>query len=243
MTPFALAVLLLAAAPPAPGGAPPPSGPRLPTLFVSPMGEPFREASREVGLERWFAGADSDGDGALNPDELRRDAARFFATLETDKDGEIEPVEMTRYESEVAPEIQLGRGPMSRREIVRMRRDDEAVGAPQTGVLSGPRRIRGGDVFGDVQNLEGAGRFGLLNMPQPVMGADADLNRGVSAAEFAAAAGQRFVMLDRDKDGKLARAELLAQLPKIDPRLERRRRRWVIHPSPSGEGTGVGEPP
>ena len=71
----------------------------------------------------------------------------------------------------------------------------------------------------------GAGRFGLLTMPQPVMGADSDLNRGVSAAEFATAAGVRFLLLDTDRDGRLARPELLAQLPKIDPRRERRRRR------------------
>jgi hypothetical protein len=217
------ACLLVSLAPAA--TAQPRPGPRLPTLFISPMGEPFREANRVAGLELWFAGADTNSDGALSPDEVRRDAARFFATLETDKDGEIEPAEMTRYESEIAPEIQLGRGPMSRREIVRMRRDDEAAGAPQTGILNGPRRIRGGDVFGDVQDLEGAGRFGLINMPQPVMGADADINRGVSAAEFAAAAGQRFLLLDTDRDGKLGRAELLALLPKMDPRLERRRRR------------------
>ena len=219
-----LALLLLAAAPPAPAG-PPPGGSRLPTLFVSPMGEPFREPSREAGLERWFAGADSDGDGALSADEMRRDAARFYALLETDTDGEIEPSEMTRYESEIAPEIQLGRGPMTRREILRMRRDDEEAGRPQGGVLTGPKRIRGGNVFGDVEDREGAGRFGLINMPQPVMDADSDLNRGVSAAEFAAAAGRRFLLLDTDKDGRLARPELLALLPRLDPRLERRRNR------------------
>jgi len=224
MNSLTLALLLLAAAPPAPG-PPPPGGFRPPALFVSPMGEPFREGSREAGLERWFAGADSDGDGALSADEMRRDAARFFALLETDKDGEIEPAEMTRYESEIAPEIQLGRGPMTRREIVRMRRDDEAAGAPEGSVLGGNRRIRGGDIYGDVQDLQGAGRFGLINMPQPVMDADSDLNRGVSADEFAAAAGRRFLLLDTDKDGRLGRAELLAQLPRIDPRLERRRRR------------------
>jgi hypothetical protein len=224
MNSLTLALLLLAAAPPA-SEAPPPVGFRPPALFVSPMGEPFREGSREAGLERWFAGADSDGDGALSADEMRRDAARFFALLETDKDGEIEPAEMTRYEAEIAPEIQLGRGPMTRREIVRMRRDDEAAGAPEGSVLGGNRRIRGGDIYGDVQDLQGAGRFGLINMPQPVMDADSDLNRGVSADEFAAAAGRRFLLLDTDKDGRLGRTELIAQLPRIDPRLERRRRR------------------
>lgn len=224
MNPFAFAFLLLAAAPPPPGGPAPQAGPRPPALFVSPMGEPFREGSREAGLGRWFAGADADGDGGLSAAEMRRDAARFFATIEADKDGEIEPAEMMRYESEIAPEIQLGRGPMTRREIVQMRRDDEEAARRGT-VLAGTPHIRGGDRYRGFEDLEGAGRFGLFNMPQPVMGADADLNRGVSAEEFADAAGQRFLLLDKDKDGKLGLAELVAQLPKIDPRREKRRRR------------------
>lgn len=219
-----LLLLAAAAAPPPPGAVPPPGGFRPPALFVSPMGEPFRTASREAGLELWFAGADLDGDGALSADEMRRDAARFYALLETDKDGEIEPSEMTRYESEIAPEIQLGRGPMSRREIVRMRRDDEEVAA-RGSVLAGTPHIRGGNRYGDPYDLEGAARYGLINMPQPVMGADTDLNRGVSAAEFAAAAGERFLMLDTDKDGKLTRPELLMQLPRFDPKREKRHRR------------------
>ena len=221
-----LLLLAAAAAPPPPRAVPPPAAGPASGLFVSPMGEPFRTGSREAGLELWFAGADSDGDGALGADEMRRDAARFFALLETDKDGEIDPPEMTRYESEIAPEIQLGRGPMTRREIVRMRRDDEDAAA-RGSVLAGSRYIRGGggDRYRGYEDLEGAGRFGLINIPQPVMGADSDLNRGVSAAEFAAAAGARFLLLDTDNDGKLTRPELLALLPRIDPRRERRRGR------------------
>ena len=213
-------VFLAAAA--APQQAPQPAAG--PTLFVSPMGEPFRAPSREAALELWFAGADSDGDGALGADEVRRDAERFFASLETDKDGEIDPPEMTRYESEIAPEIRLGRGPMTRREIVRMRREEENEAARNM-VLPGFRHIRGGDRYGGSEEFEGAGRYGLINMPQPVMAADADLNRGVSAAEFSAAAGARFLMLDTDRNGKLTRAELIAQLPRIDPRREKKRRR------------------
>ena len=221
-----LLLLAAAAAPPPPRAVPPPAAGPASGLFVSPMGEPFRTGSREAGLELWFAGADSDRDGALGADEMRRDAARFFALLETDKDGEIDPPEMTRYESEIAPEIQLGRGPMTRREIVRMRRDDEDAAA-RGSVLAGSRYIRGGggDRYRGHEDLEGAGRFGLINIPQPVMGADSDLNRGVSAAEFASAAGARFLLLDTDRNGKLTRPELLALLPRIDPRRERRRGR------------------
>jgi hypothetical protein len=56
--------------------------------------------------------------------------------------------------------------------------------------------------------LEGAGRYSFLNIPEPVISADTNLNRGVSLPEFTAAAGQRFVMLDTNRDGRITRDEL-----------------------------------
>jgi len=58
------------------------------------------------------------------------------------------------------------------------------------------------------EGVDGAGRFSFLNIPHPVMAADLDLNRGVSRDEFAQAAAQRFALLDKDRDGRIARAEL-----------------------------------
>lgn len=186
-------------------------------VFVSPMGEPFREGSREAGLERWFAATDRDRDGQLSLDELNADAARVFVSLDVDGDGEIEPSEIIRYERDVAPEIQLGgmdRGPGQRgqRRMVWRR-----SGAPSGG---GSRNHDNGDRPG----LQGAGLYGLLNIPEPVMDADADLNRGVSAVEFRAAAGQRFLLLDTGRDGRLGLEELRAQLPALPaPRGGKRR--------------------
>ncbi|HEX6374917.1 MAG TPA: EF-hand domain-containing protein [Allosphingosinicella sp.] len=178
---------------PAAAAAQPPAAPAVRgSLFMSPMGEPFRSDDRGAdNIRTWFGGADRDSDGALSLAELRHDAVRFFAALDRDGDGEIGPVEITRYENEVAPEVQLGlqmrstgfgdwRGPGSRR-----------------------RRIA---VFD--KGLEGAGRYAFLNIPQPVIAADLDMNRGVSRDEFARAAGQRFALLDTDQDGRLVRAEL-----------------------------------
>ena len=191
----AIALLMLAAPPP-----PPPAAKR--GLFLSPMGEPFRsDGADNVGL--WFAGADRDGDGVVLPAEFQGDAARFFAALDTDGDGEIEPAENTRYENEVAPEVQLGlqmrgtgvgdwRGPGSRRRRVAIYEE----------------------------GLEGAGRYSFLNVPQPVIAADFDMNRGISRDEFARAAGQRFLLLDSDRDGRLARTELP---PLPQPRVRRPR--------------------
>lgn len=53
-----------------------------------------------------------------------------------------------------------------------------------------------------------AGRFGLLQIPEPVTSADADFNRGVSADEFRKAALARFHLLDVDRTGRLTRQEL-----------------------------------
>jgi EF hand domain-containing protein len=220
LNPILFAALALAAA--APGGArPAPGGPPGP-LFISPMGEPFRGGAPADGLARWFAGVDADGDVALIPAELARDAARFFATLDSDGDGELGPTEISRYEREIAPEIQLGTGgPTTPRMRRMMRRQSEDSGGGSIGgrrFEAGTRRERG-------LGLQGAGRFGLLNIPEPVMDADADLNRGVSRREFAAAANRRFPLLDTNRDGRLDRAELTALLPRQEPRRGKKARR------------------
>jgi hypothetical protein len=196
---FPLLLLLAPAALPAKPAPPPPvhNGP-----FLSPMGEPFRSqpaAADNVGA--WFAAADRDGDGALTLAELNDDAARFFVQLDSDRDGELEMAEIARYENEIAPEVQVG---------LQMR-------STGVGDWRGGRRKR---VVVYERGLDGAGRFSFLNIPHPVMAADFDMNRGVSRSEFAQAAAERFGQLDRDRDGRLARAEL-PTLPL--PRLRRPR--------------------
>ena len=207
LTSLALAIAALV---PAAAAEPSPEGARPASLFVSPMGEPFRDGAPAAGLERWFGGADADRDGGLSAAELAADAERFFVSLDVDSDGEIAPVEMNRYEREVAPEIQLGMERMGPRERRRLRRIDA-----QRQEARGRRAIYGGSREDDDRvGLEGAGRFGLINIPQPVIDADTDFNRGVHRAEFAAAAGRRFLVLDTDRDGRLTRPELIALLPK-----------------------------
>ena len=162
--------------------------------FISPMGEPFR--SKQAGddpLAAWFGQADGNRDGALGADEMRADADRFFALLDSDGNREIGPDEVVAYEWTLAREVQVnsqwrrGRGepqPTTRRKRERAAYDPDA---PQ-----------------------GAARYGLLNMPQPVTGADADLNRAVTLAEFRQAAAQRFALLDRGGDRQLTLSELRA---------------------------------
>ncbi|HYI40759.1 MAG TPA: EF-hand domain-containing protein [Allosphingosinicella sp.] len=168
--------------------APPPPEPAGP--FLSPMGEPFRPdrpGADTVGT--WFAATDRDGDRAVALAEMQENALRFFALLDTDRDGELEMAEIARYENDIAPEVQVG---------LQMR-------TTGVGDWRGGRRKR---ILVYEKGLDGAGRFSFLNIPHPVMAADYDMNRGVSKTEFAQAASERFALLDKDRDGRLTRAEL-----------------------------------
>lgn len=140
------------------------------------------------GLRAWFTGADADGDGRLTLAEFRADAVRFFKALDKDGDGILRGLELQTYEREIVPEIIGLYG-----------------GAPEFGGGRGPGRV-------------GAARFSLLNIPQPVTGADLDGDRRVSLAEFEQTAGIRFDLLDRTKAGVLT-------LETLAPPDSRRRRR------------------
>lgn len=188
-------------------------------VFLSPMGEPFRseDANADV-VGTWFAQADRNHDGAITLDEMQADASRFFDTLDTNHDGEIDPAELTRYETEVAPEVQVGAQMGERRGGGRGggggwgggRRGGGGGrgGGRRGGGGEGSEGSRGGQSGQFEEGLEGAGRFSFLNIPEPVISADTDFNRGVSRAEFLAAAGKRFTMLDANHDGRITRDEL-----------------------------------
>jgi hypothetical protein len=175
------------AAPAAPAAGPRRGG----RLFISPMGEPFRPKDRDDdSLADWFGQADRNHDNQLTIEEMQQDAERFFALLDVNHDGEIDPDEITRYEEVVAPEIRSRFGTM-------------------LAEASGPR-FRQSE---DNDPHQGAGRFGLLDLPEPVVAADTNFNRGVSLAEFRQAAGQRFLALDIDRKGYLTLAGLQATRP------------------------------
>jgi Ca2+-binding EF-hand superfamily protein len=191
--------------------------------FISPMGEPFRaRTASDDALARWFSQADRNHDGLLTPDEMQADADRFFATLDTDEDGEIGPEELIRYEWELAPDIQvnskLRRAP-GEAAPQRPREDADPFADEK------PRRRGQGEADFTPGALQGAARYGLLNMPEPVAAADADFNRGISRAEFRQAALERFRLLDSGKSGRLTlpglealRAAVLANLKQRKPK-------------------------
>ena len=170
--------------------------------FISPMGEPFRGgANRVAPIARWFGQADRNGDGALTADELQADADRFFAKLDRNRDAQIDPQEITAYEWEIAPDIQVNsdwkrpRGQAAPAGEKRRKRDEDRYDGYQ------------------VDGLQGAARYGLLNIPQPVASADADFNRVVTRIEFMQAASIRFGMLDTRRQGRITLPELEARLP------------------------------
>ena len=57
---------------------------------------------------------------------------------------------------------------------------------------------------------QGAARYSLLNIPEPVAAADADFNRSITLDEFRTAALARFQLLDTARQGRLSLAQLEA---------------------------------
>jgi len=162
--------------------------------FISPMGEPFRPpSSGEAPIARWFVQADRNRDGMLTADEMLADADRFFARLDSNKDGQIDPDERRTYELEIAPEIQVNSDWRQARGQDKPKHDDH-------------------DGY-HASGLQGAARYGILNIPQPVASADADFNRAVTLAEFRQAAAYRFKLLDGSEQGWLALPALEERLP------------------------------
>jgi hypothetical protein len=177
--------------------------------FISPMGEPFRAKTvTDDTLADWFYQADRNRDGVLTLDEMQADADRFFAILDSNHDGEIDPDEIAYYEWEIAPDIQV----MSRTR----RAPGEAAAKPQKPERErGPGPGRGRSAEDDAQlglpgSLQGAARYGLLNIPEPVAAADTDFDRGITLAEFRAAAADRFELLDSARAGRISLAQLEA---------------------------------
>lgn len=177
--------------------------------FISPMGEPFRaRPAGDAPIARWFGQADRNLDGMITPDEMQADADRFFGRLDGNRDGLIDPEEIMVYEWEIAPEIQVNS------EWRRTRAQATVEPQPSADRAPGDGRRRDDEHDGyRVDGLQGAARYGLLNIPQPVTSADADFNRLITLGEFRQAASRRFQLLDGRQQGRLTLQELETRLP------------------------------
>jgi hypothetical protein len=189
-----LAGLALAGGAPAQPPSPPPAGAApgpaaQAQRFIAPSGQLFMAppgAPHPVML--WFAGADADGDGRLTQAEFLADAQRYFASLDTDRDGELDGFEVAAYEREVLRPL---RAPAT---------------GPGTGPAGGPRPRGTPDV--PRGQMITAGFWGLVDAPQPVKAADADMNARVTAAEYQKLLLARFATIDAAGAGVLTLATL-----------------------------------
>ena len=191
--------------------------------FISPMGEPFRARTpTDDTLADWFAKADRNHDGVLTASEMVADAERFFATLDTNHDGQIDPDELAQYEYDIAPDVQAmskaKRAPGQPSPVIKRPDSNDEDGGSNARADRDRHRDRDEEFnssLGIGGALQGAARYGLLNMPEPVAAADTDFNRAITLEEFRAAALTRFELLDKMRQGKLTLAELEAMRPAL----------------------------
>jgi len=182
-----------------------------PRLFLSPSGEPFRLAPDDPDpLKAWFDQADSKHQGFIDKDEFRADALRFFKALDKNGDGVIDGFETANYESKVVPELRdevYGSAPP----------DAEGRGEHPHGAKGDHRRGEpAGEAKADAKGRHtGPSMAQLINEPEPVSGADFNLDSHITLAEWMTATDQRFAILDAAKTGRLTlealRTRLIAQ--------------------------------
>jgi Ca2+-binding EF-hand superfamily protein len=173
--------------------------------FISPMGEPIRaRVANEDTLARWFNQVDLNRDGVLTPNELVADATRYFELLDSNHDGQIDPDELVHYEWTIAPEIQVNS---------RLRQARPPGEAPPKSDGDESRRERERDRRNADKGPQGAARYALLNLPEPVAAADSDFNRAITLQEFRQAALDRFQLLDKAHQGRISLAQLEALKP------------------------------
>jgi hypothetical protein len=223
----AVAALALAgaamAAPPPPAPQPPPR------IFLSPSGEPFRTGPNMPDpLRAWFNQVDTKHQGYIDRAEFRADAARFFKLLDENGDGVVDGFEAADYERKVVPELAAeaeGRFPAQaeggRGQGGQSGQGGQGGGQGRPGGHRGEggfgRRDPGGDSAqaGASQGARRPARRAigqLINEPEPVTGADFNLDSHITLAEWMQATDQRFDLLDTDKTGRLTYEALKAKL-------------------------------
>ena len=184
-------------------------------VFFSPAGQPFRAAAGQpYPIAAWFNQADTDKDGKLSHDEFTADGMAFFNSLDVNHDGYVNSPENSRYESEVAPEIQR-MDPRIQQPTNHYRPPDPEMSADSSNDPTGGRYLK---------QIIGASQYGLIDEPQPVRAADANFDFRVSAGEWQNAESQRFAILDHNGDGFITLdelpktpAQLASEAPKDEP--------------------------
>jgi hypothetical protein len=196
---LATLLTLLAAQALAETSSPPASGPPrvgVEQVFIAPSGEAFRvPANAPYPVADWFARADADHDGKLTEAEFTADFLRFVASLDLDHDGTIDGIELERYEAAMGSVLRTSTfdGNWG------MKHEDDGDSRQSAATL--------GSYMADAP--QGAGRFDLLRIPEPVAAMDTALNGRINRQEVKDAAEYRFSLLDKRQHGYL----LLSELP------------------------------
>jgi len=170
---------------------------RPPHIFISPSGEPFRLGVDDPDpLKAWFDQVDAAHQGYIDRAAFRADAVRFFHRLDANSDGVVDGFEVADYETKVAPEFAEfaeGRFPGQfgpDKDDDKGPKKDHGHGRPKPGELIAQ----------------------LIDEPEPVSGADFNLDSHITLAEWLRATDQRFDLLDTDKSGRLTLDRLRASL-------------------------------
>ena len=139
------------------------------------------------------------------------DGLAFFARLDENHDGVIDGLELQDYEQKVAPEILPrieGLHALEGMDSSLQFGDPNNTDNRSEGRRSAPATRQPNPATG--VGVQGAAVFSLVNTPEPVAAADAELDGRITRSEFAKAVGRRFDQLDKSGAGALT----LAQLPK-----------------------------
>jgi Ca2+-binding EF-hand superfamily protein len=203
---LAVAAVGWALAGPASAGPPPPKPPPTPQLFLSPSGEPFRLGPTDPDpLKAWFDQADTAHQGYLDRSEFRADAARYFKTLDENRDGVIDGFEVADYEHKIVPELTLiAEGRYSGQPGERETHSSE----PQQRHRHGqpPQSAADSDAATPTpSHVKPPSRViaQLIDEPEPVSGADLNMDSHITLAEWMRAADDRFDLLDSAHTGRL----------------------------------------
>jgi hypothetical protein len=172
--------------------------PRPPEVAVSPNGEPLSggplgKLACADAAAQWFGRVDANHDGSIDKGEFMADLRAQFARMDLDHDGFITPDELAAYRAPYLYRSE-GRTPPA---------GGEAKPTPEGDTENAPHHRQ-----------RGAGPSHALpsGLADPVMSADRNLDFKVSLDEFVAQGAEVFARLDKDKDGRISRAEAEAEI-------------------------------